>query len=326
MKKALILGLLLFIFSCATTIKNFDSYQKAPLLKAEFMPNPDAIYTKIPSVIILPFQTEDYNAKSIGANAIVENTISSILISHKLVTIQDRKNLKKLNDEILLTELQNKTNSEIKSANFAIEGEVSNVGFSSEFRSARYSQDGSLISPQSYEYTATVQGAIKIYELPSLTVVDTIVFSGQASRTEEVKDGGISIGKFQLTQTERAKQFDVNLAKQAIQNAITRNAFRLKSIFAKTGYIMEKRSFEDKSIFLISLGLRDGIRQEDKLQIFQKYEDLNPLTGKTEILTRLIAVGTVADKTEETKTWVVIKPEDAKKIKLGDAAKVIYLK
>ena len=88
---------------------------------------------------------------------------------------------------------------------------------------------------------------------------------------------------------------------------------------------MEKRVLEDKAIFLINLGSSDGIKQDDKLQIFQKYSELNPLTGTEDAGIRVIGVGIIADKTEDLKTWIVVKDKKtASKIRLGDIVKVTY--
>ncbi len=210
------------------------------------------------------------------------------------------------------------------SIDYAIEGEVANVGFSSQYYGAIYFPDGTLQRPARYEYTASVQGNVKIYELPSLNVIETIQFSGSATEVEDVKSEGISIGKFSLNSKSQAKNFDANLAKVALKKALARSSASIKNVFAKTGYIMEKRVLGDKSIFLISLGTNDGIRQETKVKIIQKYEELNVLTGKTEILQKQISTGKVADRNEETKVWIVVPKESANGIKLGDIAKVVY--
>ena len=82
-----------FLFSCATTIKNFDDYQKSPLLQSEFMPTQKALQKSLPSVVIFDFETSNENAKKISAITVVENSLSEILISNKLIQIRN-KNLK----------------------------------------------------------------------------------------------------------------------------------------------------------------------------------------------------------------------------------------
>ncbi len=327
MKKHLLILFCLIVASCSTTIKDFDKYQKAPLLRTEFAPDPNSIYKAVPTALILPFTNGDENSKVISANSIVENEVANILVSNKLVMLQDRKNLKTLNDEIKLSEIQNSKSAELRAVDFAIEGEVSSVAFSSQYQDAKYNDDGSLFRPERYIYTASVRGSMKVYELPSLRVVDTIPFEGQEYSYEDVKDSGISYKSLKISNKNNAKQFDANLARKALDLAVRKNAYRLKSVFAKTGYIAEKRTLGDKSIFLISLGSNDGIGQETKVQIIKKYDDLNALTGKTETLERVIGRGTVADKTEATKTWIVLDDEKmATSIKLGDVVKIIYTK
>lgn len=317
----------LFAFSCATTIKNFDSYNKSPLLQSEFMPNSHALEKKLPTVVIFDFQTESANAKRIGATSIVSDYLTSVLISGKLAEVQDRKNLSALEDEIKLAEISgNSKGSTVKAVDFAIEGSIANVTFSSEFVRASYDSNGKMIEPDSFYYTATAQGFIKIYELPSLRVIETIPFSGIAKNSEDAKSASsLQIGRFKASGKVEGKNFDDTLAKEAVRNAISKTTNKFKSNFAKTGYIMEKRVLGENTIFLVNLGFSDGIKQNDKLQISQKYSELNPLTGTEEISIRNIGYGIVADKTEDKKTWIVVKDKNtASKIRLGDAVKVLY--
>jgi hypothetical protein len=324
--KTLKLFSLLILCACSTTIKDFDKYKKAPLLQTEFMPNPESISSKTPSVVIFEFKTTNKNAETIGATSIVEGEIANILLGSKLATVQNRQNLKKLENEIKLAELQTGVNTSLNSVNYAIDGEVSSITFSSRYVGPVYNEDKSLKRKAMFEYTASAQGFIRIIEVPSLITVENIQFNSTVFSNQETRsENNLSIGKFNLKTQEKPKEFDENLARLAIQRAISSNADKIKSIFAKTGYVIEKRVLNDKSIFLVTLGARDGIRQEDKVEFLQKYEDLNVLTGKRETLQRTVAFGVVADKTEETKTWIVVPKEQANLIKLGDPVKVRYI-
>jgi hypothetical protein len=288
------------------------------------MPSKTALEKKVPSVVIFNFTTENENAKKISAPKLVEDYIAEILIANKLTDLQDRNNLTKLENEIRLAEISGNQSSNIKSVDFAIDGNVSTVTFDSQFLSASYSAETKrMIYPDRYQYTATVQGSIKIYQIPSLKVMDTISFSGSAHKVEEAK--GSKIWKIKLM--DNAKEFDQGLVKEAVRKSLEKNSYKLKSFFAKTGYIMEKRVLKDKTIFLISLGSNDGIRQEDKVNIYQKYSETNPLTMEDEVAEKLINSGTVADKVESGKSWIVIKNKnDVSKIKLGDIVKIRYEK
>lgn len=311
-----------FLASCATTIKNFDMYEKAPILNTEFMPSKSDFEKKVPSVVIFDFTTSDQNAIKINANKFVEDYISELLIKNKMAEVQDRKNLKKLQDEIKLSELYGSKKSEIKAVDYAIDGSITNLTFDSEFIGPSYNTEGDLVRRAGYEYTSTIQGFIKIYEVPSLKVVDTISFSGSAYKYEEA--AGMKIWKIRTI--DPAKSFDQELIKEATRSAMARNNYKIKSFFAKSGFILEKRTLKDKTIFLISIGYEDGIRQDDRIDIYQRYSTLNPITGEEAVSTKLIATGKVADKTEEKFTWIVVDGKKASTIKLGDIAKVNYLK
>ena len=329
MKHAFYIVLFIFIASCSTTIQDFDKYQKAPLLRTELMPSEIELTKKLPSVAVFDVQTNDAQAKSIGAPKFVEESIINILLSNKLAEIQDRKNLDKLQNEIRLSEISgnNANSSGIKSIDFAIDGSISGVSFSSRFLPEVLNTDGSVFMQDRYEYTAKVQGSIKIYSLPDLTVVENIFFHGTSTRTENVRSTGFKAKDFKFSAPVKPKDFDAGLAHDAVKNAIKNNEYKIKAAFAKTGYIMEKRTLGDKSIFLVNVGKNDGIKQEDKIDIIQKYTEINPLTGKTETHTRLVTKATVSDKIEDGRAWVVVKDQNlSSAIKLGDMAKITYNK
>jgi hypothetical protein len=316
--------LVLLLTSCNTTINDFEKYEKSPILQTEFLPENSEIYKDVPTIIFLPFKSSEARANEIGASSILQTRISNILLSNKLVEIYNRSNIEKLTEEIKLAALQNTTNADLKAINFAIEGEVSSVNFSSTYRDKKFDYNGDMISPAKYYYTASANGVIKIFEIPSLKLIDTIPFSGVAYSSEDANQDGISFAKLNIKSTTKAKQFDTGLAQRALKNGINSVEKKIKSVFAKTGYIIEKRVLKDKTIFLITLGSKDGIKQNTKVKIYQKYQDLNPLTQTSEILEKHIGNGVVADKTEPTKTWIVINNTNPNLIKLGDIVKVVY--
>jgi hypothetical protein len=101
----------------------------------------------------------------------------------------------------------------------------------------------------------------------------------------------------------------------------------IKSAFAKKGYILEKRILNKKTIFKISLGSLDGIKQNDKFEIIGQYEIENPITNKNEIERRVISSGKIADIIEPKSSWVVIDDNTKiNSIRLGDMIKMKYKK
>ena len=115
--------------------------------------------------------------------------------------------------------------------------------------------------------------------------------------------------------------------RKAAEDAVNDIEVDVKNFFAKKGYILEKRVLNNKSIFKVSLGSADGIKQNDKFEVISQYESENAITNELEIERRIVATGSVSDLIDPKTSWVVI--DDAKKaetLRLGDAVKMKYKK
>jgi hypothetical protein len=182
-------------------------------------------------------------------------------------------------------------------------------------------------TPPQFNYQSSVSGNIKIYELPSLSVIENIEFSGAKSRSENVRqNGGVSLGALQIggEQVDGANRDD-GLVRKAGEDGISDSAVELKNVFAKRGYILEKRTLEDKAIFKITLGSQDGVKQEDEFEIIGRFEVENPISGETEIERRIIATGKISDQINPKNSWVIINEKDrVNSIRLGDELKIKY--
>lgn len=326
------LAVLLLAASCAPTIKNFDEYQKQFLSKTAFMPSKDSIAGKAPRIAIFALDenenevaTRSKLGKSIATN--IENIISKA----RLGKIVDRRATKKLKKEIILSE--SRSTGSYKGpivADYAISGSISNAGFTSKYSKGHVSMSktGQLTSvPARYKYSSRVSGNLKIYELPSLAVAESIEFSAKESRTENARqDGGVSIGNWQFggKKVAGAKKDD-SLVRKSGKSAIQDIEVDIKNFLAKKGYILEKRVLDKKTIFKITLGSLDGIKHGDKFEVSGKYENENPLTNKIETERRIITTGAVSDKINSRTSWVVI--DNSKKIdaiRLGDTVRLKY--
>jgi hypothetical protein len=321
--------------SCSTTIKNFDKYEKQFLSKTEFMPSKENLENKPPKIVVL---TLDENENSVATQSqlgnSIANNVENILSQNRLVELVDRKAANKLQKEITLLEI-NKTGSYEgpKIAEFAISGTISNAGFISKYSSGNTflnPKTGQIVSiPPKFTYSSEVAGNLKIYELPSLTVIEAIEFLGKKSRTENVQqDGGLNLGGIQIGGNQaKGVDRDDSLVRKAGEEAIDNIKTEIKSAFAKKGYILEKRILNKKTIFKISLGSLDGIKQNDKFEIIGQYEIENPITNKNEIERRVISSGKIADIIEPKSSWVVIDDNTKiNSIRLGDMIKMKYKK
>jgi hypothetical protein len=336
MKKILTLSLIFIISSCAPTIKkNFDKYQKQFLTKTNFMPSKDSIEGKSPKVVVFAL---DDNGNQVASQAQLGSSfagnVENVLSKNKLATLVDRNAAAKLQKEIALAEM-NKTGSYKgpQIADYAISGTISNAGFTNKYSSGSTyvnPKTGQLVSiPPRFTYSSDVSGNLKIYELPSLAVIEAIEFSGKKTRTENVQqNGGLSFGGLQIGgEQAKGSERDDNLVRKAAEDAVDEITVDIKNAFAKKGYILEKRIYEEKVIFKINLGSLDGIKHGDKFEVIGQYESENPLTNETEVERRIIGSGTVADVIDPKTCWVVM--DDSKQadlVRLGDSVKMKYKK
>ena len=328
------LSILLFAASsCSPTIKNFSAYQKQFLSKSEFMPSKEALENKPPKIVVFAFEenkNETATQASLGES--IANDVENIISNNRLAELVDRKANSKLEKEIALAEM-NKTGSYKgpKVADYAISGALSNASFTSKYSSGSTyvnPKNGQLVSiPPQYKYSSEVAGNLKIYELPSLTVVESIEFKGDQSRSENVRqDGGLNFGGIQLggKQIDGISRDD-GLVRRAGEDGIKNIEIDLKNALAKKGYILEKRILGKKSIFKISLGSDDGLKQGDKFEIVGQYETQNPITEESEVERRIIANGVISDKIDPKTSWVIIdNSENENAIRLGDTVKMKY--
>lgn len=321
--------------SCAPTIKNFEKYEKQFLSKTSFMPSKENLQNKPPKVAI--FNLDENNnevAKQAYLGISIASNIENILTKSKLVELVDRNAIRKLKEEVTLAEM-NKTGSYKgpKVADYIISGTISNAGFTSKYSSGSSIIDprnGRLISiPPKYTYYAESSGNIKIYEMPSLTVIEAIEFAGKKTRKENVQqDGGLNFGSLKIggKQIGGSKRDD-SLIRKSGEDAIDDIKTKLKNFFAKKGYILEKRIFGKKTIFKISIGSLDGIKQGNKFDVIGKYENENPITEEIEIERKTITSGVVSDLINPKTSWVLIDDEEKiESIRLGDLIKIKYKK
>lgn len=335
MKKITLITLSLLLGSCAPTIKNFPEYQKQFLTKSNFMPTKQNLEGKSPKVVVFALDEND-NQVAIQAqlgNAIANN-IENVLAQNRLAELVDRKAATKLQKEIALAEM-NKTGSYKgpQVADYAISGTISNASFNSKYTSATSYVNPKTLQlvsiPAKFTYSANASGNIKVYELPSLNVIETIEFSGSKSRAENVQqNGGVNFAGLQIGGDQaKGVERDDGLVRRAGEEAVDDARIDLKNAFAKKGYILEKRVYKEKAIFKINLGSLDGLVHGDKLEITGQYENENAITGEIEVEKRIIGSATVTDKIDPKTCWIVIDDEDnINSVRLGDAVKVKYKK
>ncbi len=299
------------------------------------MPSKESLEGKSPKVVVFALDENDNQvALQSQLGNTIANNVENVLAQNRLAELVDRKAATKLQKEIALAEM-NKTGSYKgpQVAEYAISGTISNADFISKYSSGSTYVDPrnfNVVSvPPKFTYTASTAGNLKIYELPSLAVVEAIEFSGKKVRTENVQQkGGLSLGSLQIGGEQvKGVERDDGLVRKAGADAVDEVQVAIKNAFAKKGYILEKRSFGKKVIFKISLGSLDGIKHGDKFEVTGQYETENPITHQSEIERRVIVSGVITDKIDPKTSWVVIVDEEKlNSVRLGDMVKIKYKK
>jgi hypothetical protein len=332
-RKITIIPILFLISACSPNISNFHSYLPQEFPRTNFMPSPDMVEGKSPKVVVFELDDgENETARQAELGKSMTVALENVLSEHRLAQIVDRKAAKKLEKEIALIEM-NKTGTYKgpQIADYAISGAIGNAGFTSKYSSGMVlpSASGTLTRiPPSFTYISDVAGNVKIYELPSMTVIENIEFTGKKTKKEQVRtNNNISIGGIIEFGGQKAEGLsrDDGLVRNAGIEAVDNISFILKNFFAKKGFILEKRALKNKAIFKISVGSSDGVKSGDKFEIIGKYENFNALTGKTEIERRVIVSGKVSDRIDPKSSWVLIDDKDSVNlIRLGDLVKFKY--
>ncbi|MDA7705114.1 hypothetical protein N8772_01370 [Rickettsiales bacterium] len=329
--KYFLVFLLLLTLSSCLSIRNFDSYQKVPLSESEFLPTKGELKGEIKKIVVFPFDADGNEvAKNANISKVAIASIENILTENKLIKLIDRNSAKKLEKEIRLSEM--KKSGIYKGpqiANYAIMGSFSNASFTSKYKAATPGykpNEGVYLKPAGFEYNSNIAGNVKIYELPSLSVIENIAFEGKAFRTEGSKEEGTDImGIINIKgKRDQGAKRDDNLVRQATKKSIESISRKLKNIFAKKGYILEKRIHDKKAIFKISLGRKDGIKKGNKFDIIGKFEEENAITGDSEIENHILAKGKVSDKINDKSSWILIDKDDYNKVRLGDIIRIKY--
>ena len=298
------------------------------------MPTKENLDGKLVKVAVFPLEENDNQvAKQAQLGSAIADNIENILGSARIAQIVDRKGVEKLQKEVALAEM-NKTGSYKgpQVADYAISGTISNATFNGEYSpsSVGYNPaNGQITSvPAQSTFTSTATGNIKIYELPSLKVIQTIPFSAKRKISENAQDqGGLNIaGIIKVGAKEvKVRDRDDGMVRRAGAEAVDDIKVDIKNALARRGYILEKRVLKDKSIFKINLGLSDGIKQGDKFEVQGKYEVQNQITEESEVETRVIVTGEVTDRVDPETAWVVIDDKDqVNQVRLGDVVKMKY--
>lgn len=333
--KIILINLILVsaLVSCAPKIKDFNAYNKQPLLKSKFINKKDFLQNK-PKIVVANFNNRDSAiARKANLGNIMAVKVENLLGASKLVKLQDRKAFKNLEQEIAIAEMQQTASYEGPvAADYAVSGEVNIADYQYKFISEKTSynpKNGSIyrIAAQN-KYIATFSGNLKIYQLPSLKISEVIPIEGKKVRMEDAVVNRSWLFNSTID-TSTLKKEDLELVQKAAAVAIEKSKHNLQNFFSslRKGYILEKRAKGSKMIFKISLGSNSGMKLGQKVKIYTIEEIENPITEEIKAENIELGIGVVTDKITENYAWILVKDKQiASRLKIGDFATVIYKK
>lgn len=319
-KFSLLFTSVLLFSGCGATIGNISAYQPCTLDSCDVMPSAEQLKSAKPKVVVFDFnENEIATAENAKLGRTIPGHVETQLTEGKAIELVDRKVAEKLQQEIMMAEMEGTSDYEGPAvADFAISGTIDNSGFTSRFQEAYTTQDkkGNTYYHQAkFIYTAEVKGKIKIYEIPSLRVVKTIPFSDNSQRSEETRS------------SMRPQTRDDELVRKAAADGIKSARLELKNFFAKKGFILEKRAKDNDTIFKVSLGSDGGMRSGDTCQIFTIKKNFNPITQEETLEEFCLGEGKVSEQVGPNYAWLVVKEDQLQEApRLGDIVKIQYEK
>jgi hypothetical protein len=335
-KQTLVIAVFFLLSSCSNCISNFEKYQKQFAAKSTFMPSKEDLDGKLIKVVVFPLEENSIQiASQAQLGSSIADNVENILGAARIAQIVDRKGVAKLQKEVQLAEMK-KTGAYKgpQVADYAISGTISNVTFNGDYSPSTIGYNplsGQITNvPAKSNFVSTVTGNIKIYELPSMVVLQTIEFSAKRKVSENAQDqGGLNIaGIIKIGAKEvKIRDRDDGMVRRAGLEAVNDVQVEIKNALARRAYILEKRALGSKAIFKINLGSSDGIKDGAEFDVVGKYESQNEITNDTEIETRVIASGKVSSRIEPETAWIIINDKDQEnQVRIGDVVKMKYKK
>lgn len=340
--------LVFVLFSCSPTIKDFDKFKTQPLEKDKHLPKKELLKKDKITIAILDFETTNSStASNLGLGNIISSKIENILVKNRNIQIIDKKtanklkkyvndgNFKSLQNEILgnltldyiITGSFDKAETSrryvSKLAANVIGGiliNTTNCGNSKSCETGRNIGNAmnvadAVINPGYWVYNGEVSGNIKIYDASSMLLLESIAFNGSSEMLEDIS---------LLAKNNNGKNGNIpTIIKHALDESLITFKSRLNNAFLYNGYILEKRTYNSKTIFRINLGSNDGIIMGDKLKIYTTENNYNPITDENNLEEIEIGTGVVSNIISHNNSWIIIdNKKTIDKIKLGNIVKI----
>ncbi len=307
------------VAGCAPTIANLGEFHAVQLSQADFMPAPEQLNSAKIKIVVFPMSDGNIDLARKASLATVTAGAVENQLAGGAVELVDRSSAAKLQQEVMLSEINNQgTYNGPEVADFAITGDVDKATFGYTYVQSYTTRDkkgNTYYHPAQFNYKANVSGKIKIIELPSLKVVKTITFADSVSTSEDAHG--------RVPTQDSGTSLVVKAATDAIHSA----RIELKNYFSKKGYVLEKRSKGNKSIYKINLGTEDGLKTGDVCEIYTINRTLNAITGEESAEELLLGEGKVSNQIGANYGWLIVEDADMQSpVRLGDYVKAKYSK
>lgn len=295
---------------------DYAEYKSAPIGDAETLPGESALKGERTKVIVL-------NAEE-GSDPLIRNTKVGTTLTHSVagvlgsgtVEIVDNNLDPKLAEALRIAESKGATGyNGPKLADFAIKVVVNSATYGAPYQKEssyfdKKAKKQVIVSAAGYYHAAAVAATVRIYELPSLKLVNTVKVEAKSSQFDPTR--GADSGTGTLLITKAAAEAPVN----------QRN--NLLSEFASKGYVSARKSNGTKNIFFTTLGLTQGVKPGDAVQIYdvRRAEHTDLKGGEADEEEVLVADGTVTENITGKGSWIYVSDEQkAKVIRRGNVVK-----
>ncbi len=317
------IGLAVVISGCASLDIEPALLALATLEKAEHLPPKSALADGSLRVAVSRFEiagtgTSAKIAEDVGLPAVMATKLEA-LIGETGAKLVDRRDADTLLAEVMRAEEAGRVYAGAPIADYVVRGTVDGATMSARFQEKQSWQDKegkTHVIPPKCQYSASVNGRVRFYAMPSLEVDLTVPVSGQSGTTEDTRrQESCQIGVDQYRLVTRAGETAIQQQRTAFMN-----------LFAPKGYVLEKRT-DGKKIFAfkISIGKNKRLMTGANVNFFTLKTVTNPLTNVTTTEEHFVAQGLVTTAIGNDYAWVLVKDgEKADRIRLGDYAKVDY--
>ncbi len=289
--------------------------QPVNLANAQFMPSAKQLSNSDRRMRVVVFQPDEHpTVRGIGLPEVAVRDLENQL-GKGGVEVVDRNLAASLDKELKLAEMNSSRGyAGPDVADFAVKMVMGNASAGSRYIEASSHRDkkGNVTyTPASWTHSGQSAMTVRVYEIPSLRLVESLDIDGNATVSDQRSD------------LERANW--PAMMRAATQQGVRARQAKILDEFAPRGYVDSARSDGKMTIFKITLGKRSGVKPGNGVEIYSLRKSEGGLRGDAVFEEVLVAKATVSDQVADSECWVEITDEKSvKDIRRGDIARIKY--